>query len=238
MVNTPLNAVVGGGILKLANASANTIGSSSSFTVNGGTLSIEGPNNTGSASLTATTAGTIIVGGPDATSAAGTAVNASSVTVNTGGTFSIDNSFTAITDRLSNTAPISLNGGSFTYIGNTAAVSTETIGAITLGSGNSQIKNTINNDQAITVTSASLTRNVGATVNFLGQGLGTAANQLKFTSDPSGQLVGNDGGIFRYATIGNSDAVDFATYDVALGVKAFTAYKASLIDGMPRLATP
>ena len=71
-----------------------------------------------------------------------------------------------------------------------------------------------------------MVRNVGATVNFVGTGLGTSANEITFTNAPTSQLQGNNGGILPFATINSND---FATYgnvpgSPASSIQTFAGY--------------
>ena len=110
------------------------------------------------------------------------------VTVNAGGTLTLDNTLGNLNTRLATTAPVALNGGTFNLLGNsgTATATTFTSG-LTLASGNSTI-NVTNAGKAVALTFASLSRNAGATVSFTagaGQTLGSANNQVLFTMPPT-----------------------------------------------------
>jgi len=63
---------------------------------------------------------------------AGSIVQSSAITITVGGSLILDNSGTVVTDRVSNSAPISLAGGELRQIGNATTAVTETFGVITL----------------------------------------------------------------------------------------------------------
>src|SRR5207247_996518 len=93
------------------------------------------------------------------------------LTVNTGGTVTVDNTNLLVNvNRIADTSQVTLNGGTFNYLGSPFVASTETVGVLALGNaaggGNSTVNATNGNAQTATLTFASLTRNAGATVNF------------------------------------------------------------------------
>lgn len=137
----------------------NTI--SSTTTINAGTLQISG-----SGSATATT-----------------------ITVHLGGTLTLDNTSTAVASRLGDALALTMNGGNFNFIGNTAGASSETTGALTLSSGYNTVTVTPGSGGSTTMTFASLSRTAGAGVLFRGTSLGSnaAANvsTLIFTAAPT-----------------------------------------------------
>ncbi len=137
----------------------NTI--SSTTTINAGTLTISG-----SGSATATT-----------------------ITVNLGGTLTLDNSTTAVASRLGDALALTMNGGNFNFIGNSAAGSSETTGALTLSTGHNTVTVTPGTGGSTVMTFASLSRTAGATVLFRGTSLGTASaaniSTLVFTATPT-----------------------------------------------------
>ncbi len=125
-------------------------------------------------------------------SGAGTATAVTGVTVNLGGTLTLDNSTTASTDRLNGTAnnvTLALNGGNFNFIGNTAAAASETMGAMTAASGHSTVTITPGAGGSTTMTFASFARTAGATILFRGTSLGSTAaanvSTLLFTAAPT-----------------------------------------------------
>ena len=91
-----------------------------------------------------------------------------------------------------------------------------------------------------TLTLASLTRNGGGTVNFIGNPGGGASanldsgfNRLVFATVPT--LTGNNGGILPYATVsGTANGTDFATYDfVNNSVAPFAGYVGTIATAGP-----
>ena len=83
---------------------------------------------------------------------------------------------------------LTLNGGTLSLLGNSAAPAGQTsTAALTLGSGNSTVNVTAGAGQTATLTFGSLTRTAGATANFtagLGQTLG-GSPKVVFTAAPT-----------------------------------------------------
>jgi len=160
----------------------------------------------------------------------GVIANTSSVVVSRVGTcLLLDNDVTNVSNRINDSAAISLGGGTFSLLGSSSADTTETIGAVTLafnepGGGYSTINVTSGTDHYAELTAASLARGNGEDVvlYFTGAGLGTSGNnpRVKFTSAPD-----LTNGIIPYATV---NGTDFATYDVTLGIKAATPDKTTI----------
>ena len=182
----------------------------------------------------------------------------SSVTIDQGGTVTLDNSALAQQRFTNATAPnMTFNTGSFQYLANNSpgAASSETVGTITLASGLSTIlvgfANAVLAGATSLLTAAGLIRSPGATVNFIGGSnnvspLGTSTtNKLLFTTAPSGSLVftGNQGTILPFAEVngtapsGGSGSGDFATYG-ANGITAFTNYATQTFAGSGTLTAP
>lgn len=192
------------------------------------------------------------------TGANGALANATSITLSAGGKLELGNS-QVNNNRLSDTATVNLNGGvnnlpgfevngnnirgNFLISGNDLINVTETIGTINLQSGLSRVSarvfNTGPTHGNTTLTSASLTRDVGSAVVFAGgnsnQGGNTATELggylnngvgaqsfIKFTTAPT-----LTNGILPYAIVGNDNVVynatgEFATYDATNGIVAFS----------------
>jgi autotransporter-associated beta strand protein len=156
--------------------------------------------------------------------------NVSGVTIKNGGALLLDSSASA-TDRLANSAPVTMNGGTLGFYGRTSDNnSTETIGAVTLQGGGNTI-DVVNNrsGRSTELTSASLTRNDGATVDFTNStttngtyGTGNTP-RLTFTAAPT-----LTNGILAYATVNGSA---FATLSGNRIVAAASA------DGSPWVGT-
>ncbi len=179
----------------------NTI--SSSTTINAGTLTISG-----SGSATATT-----------------------ITVNLGGTLTLDNSTTAVASRLGDALALTMNGGNFNFIGNSAAASSETTGALTLSTGHNVVTVTPGAGGSTTMTFASLARTAGATVLFRGTSLGSNAasnvSTLVFTATPTLTGAGGASGSATVSVIkgayGDSSlsgtGSDMVTYQGGVGLR-------------------
>jgi autotransporter-associated beta strand protein len=179
----------------------NTI--SSTTTINAGTLTISG-----SGSATATT-----------------------ITVNLGGTLTLDNTTTAVASRLGDALALTMNGGNFNFIGNTAGASSETTGALTLSAGHNIITVTPGAGGSTTMTFASLSRTAGAMALFRGTNLGSnaAANvsTLVFTAAPALTGAGGASGSATVSVIkgafGDSSlsgtGSDMVTYQGGVGLR-------------------
>jgi autotransporter-associated beta strand protein len=185
--------LIGGTITNSAALTAAT-----SYTLESGTVSgilagaipiIKNTNNTVTltgvntvSSTTTINAGTLVISG------SGSATT-TTITVNLGGTLTLDNSTTAVASRLGDALALTLNGGNFNFIGNSAAASSETTGALTLLTGHNIVTVTPGTGGSTTMTFASLARTAGATVLFRGTSLGSnaAANisTLVFTATPT-----------------------------------------------------
>ncbi|WP_395736830.1 autotransporter-associated beta strand repeat-containing protein [Prosthecobacter sp.] len=202
-----------GGVINLTGVIGNGAGGGAVTKIGAGTLNIIG-NQTGFTGAININAGTLNVSG------SGVKLGATgTITVTPTGTLSIDDTGTATANRLGG-RPLTLNGGTFTYLGN-SATSTESIGNLTISRpGNTIISNS--NGGSTTLTFASLNANIvtaDGSVNFVGMGsaLGSATNKIIFTTAPS-----LTNGIIQRATVGGAD---FATYG-ANGIAVFTTYNA------------
>ena len=148
--------------------------------------------------------------------AAGELSATSGVIVTGGATLTLDNFGTgsgpSLNNRLNGHA-VTLQGGAL-VINGASAGTTETDGALALNNGANTITLT-NNGGTNVLTFASVTFGVGGTIDF-GANIGTATNQVKFTSAPA--LTPATTGILPEATVAGTD---FATYG-ANGIAAFT----------------
>ncbi len=144
------------------------------------TVSLTGANTM--SSTTTVNAGTLTLSG------SGSAVS-TTITVNLGGTLTLDNSATAVASRLGDALALTLNGGNFNFIGNSAGASSETTGALTLPTGHNTITVTPGTGGSTTMTFASLSRTAGATALFRGTNMRSAAganvSTLIFTAAPA-----------------------------------------------------
>ena len=188
-------------------AGANTF--TGAVTVNCGTLTLSNSNaysgatSVNGAFITGTTnsftGGTLVLASP-AAGVNGTALNSSSFTVNALSQLEINNTAANVTDdgvtglgRLGNSAPITLNSGTLSFYANngTNTPSSQTVGTITLGSGQSTIlagPSASNGTGATSLlSSAALVRNPGATVIF--------GNTVVTGTPPARRLDGQPGGL-------------------------------------------
>lgn len=203
--NNTLNLGGGNRTIRVVDGSATTdarmnrIISNGSLTVVGdGNLAIRGGNHT--------LAGTVTVKGATVTLESNGNLNSvSGLTVQEGGTFTIDNTVSYDGTRFSNSAGINLNGGTLAVTGRTTSGNTtETVGAINLTGGGNTIDMVNNRSNRYTrLTATSLNRTGAATVNFTNSTAtnGTYSNtgstpQLLFSTAPT-----TDDGILAYATV-------------------------------------
>ncbi len=215
------NLTVAGGVFDMA-ASTDTIGTvtlidgtiqngtltaTTSYTFEKGTVSAvlagttlpmtKNTNNTLTLTAANTNTGTLTINaGSVVFSGSGSATAITGLTLNLGSTLTLDNSTTAVASRLPDALAVTMNGANFNFIGNTAAASSETAGALTLSSGHNVVTITPGAGGSTTMTFASFARTAGATVLFRGTSLGAtpAANvsTLLFTTS-TGILTGAAG---------------------------------------------
>jgi autotransporter-associated beta strand protein len=209
--NGTISAILAGAIAVVKNTNntvtltnANTI--SSTTTINAGTLTLSGVN--------------------------GTAVS-TTITVNYGGTLTLDNSGSgnSNTNRLGDLA-LTMNGGNFNFLGSANAVASETWAtqSLVLNSGHNVVTLTSGAGGSTTVTFAGITRTAagGATVLFRGTNLGSNAGagntNLIFTTATNLNLTGGAGAagsatikIVPYAmgdTSATGTGFGFVTYNI------------------------
>ena len=124
------------------------------------------------------------------------AMSRSAVAINSGGTLTLDNTDTVILDRISDTAALTMRGGSYNFIGNNTGTSFETVGALTLSEGHNIVTVTPGGGGSSTAIFASLSRTAGATVLFRGTSLGSPpapdVSTIMFASAPT--VTGAGGG--------------------------------------------
>jgi fibronectin-binding autotransporter adhesin len=166
----------------------------------------------------------------------GTDINTPSFTVSAGAVLRLDNNSAAnLADRVTDTAGITLNGGTLLFVGAPGVTSSETIGSLTLGGSFastviSQVSSAAGSSANLTF--SQLTRNSYSTVSFIGAGVDLGAtNQIDFTTAPTESGSGANA-ILPYATVistTNQGRVDLATLN-GLFVTAFTAYATGNIN--------
>ena len=125
----------------------------------------------GSLTLTASntyTGTTTVSGGILTLSGVQRLASTSAITLNRGGTLLLDNSGSNNTNRVNDSAGLTLNGGTLNYLGSSNTSSTETFGAVTLGAGALTIAAANGSGQTAALTFTSLTRanGSGGTINF------------------------------------------------------------------------
>jgi fibronectin-binding autotransporter adhesin len=189
------NVTLGANVQVTITSGTFTVGGAISDGGNGYSLTKAGASTfalTGASTYSGTTtvnAGTVTISG-----ASGAIASSSAVTVNYGATMTLDNT-TNNPDRIKNSAPINLNGGSFNFNGNGAGAASETVDALNINSGASTVTVTKGAGGSTTLTFASFSRTAGATVLFRGTSLGSApavnVSTLMFTTPPT--LTGGGG---------------------------------------------
>jgi autotransporter-associated beta strand protein len=193
-------------------ASANTVtyggvitgSASATFKKTGaGTLVLQGDSS-------ATMVGTLNVdGGTLKLSGAGSLGGTTAVTLGNRATLSLDNSGNNVGNRTA--GAITSNGGTIEFIAN-AAVTTETLGALTLNAGALTINSTAGAGGS-TLTIPTLTRSVvGGTLYLNGTGLGGASNQIVLGTAPA--LVNS---VLKYAVVNDGALTAFANYTTSAG---------------------
>src|SRR5439155_7868447 len=131
---------------------------------------------------------------------------------------------------------LTLSGGTLNYLGAGNAASLETVGNLALAAGNSVIQTTAGASGSAVLTFGTLTRFVGGALTFAagnGQTLGTATNQILFTTAPALTNAIIKGAITNDATSiagTNTTGINLATYGAG-GVTALTAYTALPVSG-------
>lgn len=132
---------------------------------------------------------------------------------------SVATSTNPVVNMISDTAPLTFNGGRLSFVSNNAAgntVFTETAGNVILAERYSSIAVTRTNATSAAVLDlGSLTQQAGATVNFVATSLGATGNNPRITFRTAPTL--NDEMIGGWALVNGSD---FAGYNAAQGVGA------------------
>jgi autotransporter-associated beta strand protein len=230
---TTLGGVISGSgsFTQLAFGASGTLTLTGANTYTGATITRSGNNATG------TTIPTVI-----ATTLSGAGSIAASSSYDLMGTFTLSNTATNNTNRLSDTAGMTVRGINFVSTGNATTASSETIGAVTAANGNNTFLVTPGASASNSLTMASLTRQNNSTLTFRGTNLGNAPGNgvanIYSTAPPSG-LVGGGGApgstvisILPYAVGNSSNATAFTA--AALIGSSFVTYGA---DGFRPLAT-
>ena len=156
--------------------------------------------------------GTLRLAGP-----AGALATATGFTINGGGVLKLDNHIAAggnSNDRISNTAPITMNGGALWLYG---APTTEQAGNLALASGYNQV--ILSGSTTSTLNFGGLTRSAGATVQFLGV---TSTLRATFNSGVTAGAFIDPGAFVRVSEAGVSAAA-YAVYDAGGYVRAMAS---------------
>ncbi|NBV85336.1 MAG: hypothetical protein EBS01_03515, partial [Verrucomicrobia bacterium] len=174
----------------------------------------------------------LVAGGTLVLNASGSLGSGSTVgvTVNPGARLLVDDSVTQIASRLGGRG-LTLNGGAFIYTGSLtgSGTSVETVGALTLGSGQSLITNNLANvSSAGSLTFASLTAGAGSTVD-LGGTLGTATSSIRFTTTPTSYT----NNLLPRFIFGGTDFVSIGSF----GLVAFGSYNGTSSTDLNAAAT-
>lgn len=142
----------------------------------------------------------------------------SGVDLHRGGMLALDNDYTLVSDRLADTVPVRLHGGTLELVRD-SQVTTEAVGSVLLARGTSTIKTSQPNYATGTnLILQNLARQTGATVTFSGDGLGQIDEAGNIFINATPAL--NDGIIGGWAIAGGG----FATYD-QWGVRNLSAYQ-------------
>lgn len=193
---------VNAGIL---NVTGNSSGSTSAFTVGGGTYTVSGTGSTGATTVNSGTYSVLGNGGTGATTinSSGTyslkgvsGLNNSAITANTGGVLTVDNTAGSggIKVNRLNSKAVTLAGGTFNYLSGTGA-STDTSGTLAINSGGSTVNLSPNSTGSTTVTASSITHAVGGTLRLTGANLGAApgANNTNLIANADATVIGGTG---------------------------------------------
>ncbi|HBO45993.1 MAG TPA: hypothetical protein DD670_19130, partial [Planctomycetaceae bacterium] len=232
------NADFSGTVSNLATSNGGVVGTNSK----NGELTVRGIATQTLSGTTNINENIKIFSGAGLTLAGSAALTGNEVSLNlNGGTLTLDNSVSNVTNRIYNAASIEPRGGGNFLLKGNAAGSSETLGTIQLGTNTSspsaprsgalnvQVMHSAGSAASTVLTFAGIQRNSGrATIDFAasdgGGGvltLGSSGNapRVLLSSSPalsaSGLFQGSGGS--GWATVNGSD---FATYDMATGVKA------------------
>lgn len=201
--------VVAGTAAGIANATLTGVLSNGDLTVIG--------NGRLDSTATNTLAGTLTVKGAEfrLSGANGTAGSLTGITLQEGGTLTLDSTGSLNQTRIGNSAPVSLNGGSIFQRGNNNNNTRESLGALTLSGGANTIDilNSGTGDARLSFTT--LTRSAGATLDVVRPN-GNSDLQFRTTAPTL------DDSILAYATVGSADFATVAAINT--DVTAYTGY--------------
>ncbi|MDW8267412.1 MAG: autotransporter-associated beta strand repeat-containing protein, partial [Gemmataceae bacterium] len=175
-----------------------------------------------------TSSWTVTAGSLGLAGANGRLDNPSSITVGQAAQLTLDNTAAFNGNRLPDTAPILLNGGSLNFLGNDSVNSSETVGTVTLSNA-ARILSRKGTGANADLVLRGLVRNAQAGVAFIGQGgdLGLGpGNRIRFINSPAA-LLNNQ--IFPFASVVGSTGLEFATLDGTHGIRALGPSDSSYI---------
>ena len=227
-----VGAGIGGGTITSSTNAGTLVTSGAAATVFGG--SINGSSvafaKTGSSANTLTLVGangyggsTLINGSNLILKDAGTLAGTSSIDINYA-TLTIDNTSPGLsdsTDRINNSAAVTLRGASLTYLGRAQTASSETLGAVAIGQGFSTVTVTPGgtgvNSADLTFASFAQTAGSGASVNFVATNLGLIGSNPRINisgASPAslvtaGTMINN---IIPWATVGGTEFASYIPY--------------------------
>ena len=158
------------------------------------------------------------------------------VTVNPGASLTLDNTATNNADRINDAATLTLAGGAFNFLGAANAASTEVLSSLTVNPGNATFTTTAGagGSAQVLVTNGTtgFTRNAGGVITFAsgaGQTLGTATNEVLFSTTPVTSVSVITGAITNDAAAGTINLASYgANGIVALG--AYTTFTGTATD--------
>ena len=259
-----ITSSTGTGILAASSSAASfggvISGTSVGFLRSGtGLLSLLAPQTYGGATIFnggGLTSGTTVAG--VALSDYGSLLSTSSITLNFT-SLNINNTSTTLADsstRLSPTTPIFMNGGGLNFYGRSATLSRQTVGDVTLQSGNSIISSadqsnlgTVPATAILTLSSLTRTTGSGATVVFAQPYQNNSSGTFGVVTDTSGRsqnimiasapaLTNNIIGGWAMVTTGYfpTTALEYASYNTSggvgsLGTAGFAGYDATALPG-------
>ncbi|HEY4308880.1 MAG TPA: autotransporter-associated beta strand repeat-containing protein [Pirellulales bacterium] len=178
---------------------------------------------------------TSITGGTLSLAGTGSILN-SIVSTTTNGSLLLDNSSTAVANRISDTSPFTMNGGSIQLVGNSSTPVNELVGALNI-SGPNSISVTQPGSAAAQLSFAGLTRNGYATVSVVGPGVSfsglangsTGIVAPYVTAGNEWASIGNDGRITPYTAYASNINTGAATDNVKLSGAGTTSLAASSV---------
>ena len=171
--------------------------------IGNGTMTLNGASADASTTAYTINAGGVVLNGN------GAITGPTAMTIANGAFVTLDNSGTAVGTRLPTTMTLTLNGGTFNFIGNSAG-STQTLGNLTIGAGGANINVTSNGTNAYLTFGTLTSTTAGGTLNI------TEAGPTAYATTTTGVTNGILGG-GRVTVNGNDFAAKSGNNIVALG---------------------